>query len=131
MSPEFLTIDEVLELHAELVDRYGGSHGLRDRGLLESSLAQSSATFGGDWLHPELFFRAAAFLFHVVEAHAFVDGNKRIGRQCALVFPALIGVEIVTGTDALYDLTMEVASGGGSRARAAGCFRRLPGTDVR
>ena len=101
MSPEFLSVDEAIELHAELVERYGGSPGLRDRGLLESALAQPAATFAGEYLHRDLLEMGAAYLFHVVEAHAFVDGNKRIGLQCMLVFLALNGLAIERGSERL------------------------------
>lgn len=59
MSPTFLTLDEVLEIHCDQRTRYGGSHGIRDLGLLQSALAQPQATFGGQFLHPDLFQVAA------------------------------------------------------------------------
>ncbi len=79
MSLEFLTLEDVLEIHALQLARYGGADGLRDPGLLESALAQPQASFGGDFVHESLFAMAAAYLFHIVSNHAFVDGNKRTG----------------------------------------------------
>ncbi|HYQ81440.1 MAG TPA: Fic family protein, partial [Anaeromyxobacteraceae bacterium] len=75
-KPAFLTLDEVLALHADQIGRYGGSPGLRDLGLLESALAAPRATFGGEHLHGSLPEMAAAYLFHLVRNHPFVDGNK-------------------------------------------------------
>ena len=60
MDPVFLTLDEVIEMHAEQIDRYGGTHGLRDRAGLESALAVPLATFGGEWLHQTMPAMAAA-----------------------------------------------------------------------
>ena len=78
-DPVFLTLDEVLELHRDSIDQYGGSHGVRDMGLLQSALAMPTSSFGGQFLHPDLASMAAALLFHLVQNHPFVDGNKRIG----------------------------------------------------
>ena len=76
MPPVLLTLDEVLEIHRDQLARYGGSQGIRDLGLLQSALAQPPATFGGQFLHADLFETAAAYLLHIVQNHPFVDGNK-------------------------------------------------------
>lgn len=78
-EPLFLEVDDVLEIHATQLDVYGGGAGLRDQGLLESAVAQPRASFGGDFAHEGLFAMAAAYLFHIVKNHPFVDGNKRTG----------------------------------------------------
>jgi hypothetical protein len=59
--PEFLDLEDVLELHTLQLARYGGADGVRDRGLLESALAQWQATFDGEFVHPDLFAMAAAY----------------------------------------------------------------------
>jgi death on curing protein len=61
-------------MHADQIDRYGGTHGLRDRAGLESAIATPQATFGGVWLHDSIPAMAAAYLFHVCQNHAFLDG---------------------------------------------------------
>src|SRR5688500_12616354 len=91
MNPTFLTLPEALELHEESIHRYGGAHGVRDLGLLQSALAQPAATFGGQFLHPDLPSMAAAVLFHIVQNHPFVDGNKRTGAAAARVFLLMNG----------------------------------------
>jgi death-on-curing protein len=106
-----VAVDDVVELHAVQLARYGGAVGLRDRALLESAVAQPMASFGGEWLHPDLWTMAAAYLFHLVHNHPFVDGNKRTGLLTALVFLALNGIVIDQATPALYDLTVAVAEG--------------------
>lgn len=64
---DFLDPQDVLTLHADQVDLYGGEHGVRDFGLLESAVAQPRATFGGEFLHTDIFEMAAAYLFHLVK----------------------------------------------------------------
>lgn len=110
-SPEFLDLEDVLELHALHLARFGGADGLRDKGLLESALAQPQATFDGKFVHDGLYAMAAAYLFHVVQNHPFVDGNKRTGLLSALVFLDLNGISIKHGSPGLYDLTLGVAEG--------------------
>jgi death-on-curing protein len=85
-EPVFLTLDEVLELHRESIQRYGGSAEVRDLGLLLSALAMPATTFAGEFLHADLPAMAAALLFHIVQNHPFVDGNKRAGAAAARVF---------------------------------------------
>ena len=82
----FLTLAEVVEIHQDSIARYGGSPGIRSQGLLESALAQPAAMFGGEYLHAFPHEMGAAYLFHLVMNHPFVDGNKRIGAMTARVF---------------------------------------------
>ena len=111
MKPDFLTVADVLALHALQLQRYGGGTGIRDMGLLESAVSQPKATFDGSYLHPGLFEMAAAYLFHIVSNHAFVDGNKRTGLLAALVFLDLNGLTMTGGTEDLYAVTLGVADG--------------------
>ena len=111
MNPEFLKLYDFLEIHRLQLTRYGGSSGIRDQCLLESALAQPMATFDGEFVHANLFGMAAAYLFHIVKNHAFIDGNKRTGLLAALVFLDINGVVIDHSSENLYDLTMAVAEG--------------------
>ena len=86
MEPLFLTLDEVLEIHAQQIELYGGSDGVRDPAGLESAVATPMATFGGEFLHSTIPSMAAAYLFHICQNHAFVDGNKRTGANAAITF---------------------------------------------
>lgn len=109
---EFLTVEVVLALHQRQLDRFGGGTGLRDRGLLESAVAQPQASFDGTYAHEGLFAMAAAYLFHIVSNHPFVDGNKRAGLLAAQVFLDVNGVNLVEhDSEAFYALTMGVAEG--------------------
>jgi death-on-curing protein len=117
--PDFLTLDEVLAIHAHQVDRYGGAPGIRDAKLLDSALAMPRATFGAELLHPTLFEQAAAYLFYFVKHHPFVDGNKRVGLATALPFLQLNAVRIRATDDELVDLVLGVAAGTRSKADVA------------
>ena len=118
MSP-FLTLDEVLAIHAHQIARYGGSPGIRDRGLLESALAMPEATYGDELLHPTLHEQAAAYLFHLVKNHPFVDGNKRVGLATCLAFLGLSDVRVRATDDELVDLVLAVIGGARTKADVA------------
>lgn len=117
--PAFLTLDEVLALHADQLDRYGGAPGVRDLGLLESALAAPRASFGGGLLHPTLPEMAAAYLFHVVKNHPFVDGNKRTGLAAVIAFLGLNGLWLEVDPDEIVALVVGVAAGRVGKAEAA------------
>lgn len=119
MNPTFLSLDEVLALHADQISRYGGETGVRDLALLQSALAMPHARFGGEWLHPSLPEKAAAYLFHLVRSHPFVDGNKRAGLMCALAFLGLNDVELVSEPDELLEVVLGVAEGRTDKAQVA------------
>lgn len=119
MEPLFLSLDEVLALHEDQIRRYGGTHGLRDQTLLSSALGTPSATFGGQFLHQDLFEMAAAYLYHLAQNHPFLDGNKRSALASALMFLWMNDVEIVTEEDSLTDLVLGVAEGRISKAEVA------------
>lgn len=120
---DFLGIEDVMSLHADQIALYGGDPGIRDLGLLESAIAQPRATFGGEFLHKDLFEMAAAYLFHIVQNHAFIDGNKRTGAVAALVFLDLNGIEINAPKGSIYDLTISVARGQTDKQQIAIFFR--------
>jgi death-on-curing protein len=107
----FLTLDDILESHQHQIDTYGGSHGVRDLGLLESAIAQPEVSFGGQYLHADEFEMAAAYLYHLVMNHPFVDGNKRVGLEAALIFLEINDVTINSSDEALVQLVLDVTTG--------------------
>lgn len=111
MNPEFLDIDDVIEIHRLQLAEFGGLDGIRDMGLLDSAIAQPRATFGGDFLHEDLFAMAAAYLFHMVKNHPFLDGNKRTGLLAATTFLDINGCPLKRSSPFLYSATMDVAGG--------------------
>ncbi len=118
-EPEFLTLDEVLGLHADQIRRYGGASGVRDLVLLRSALAMPETTWDGEYLHPSVFEMAAAYLFHIARNHPFVDGNKRTALMCALVFLGLNGQKLRADADELYELIDGLAAGDVDKAGVA------------
>ena len=125
MAVEFLTIEDVLYIHQNQIEQYGGEHGVRDLRLLESAIAQPQATFGGQYLHSDVFEMAAAYLFHVVQNHPFADGNKRTGAVSALVFLDWNHVRVRTDEEGLVEITLQVATGQIGKAEVADHFRSL------
>ncbi len=123
MIPVFLNLSEVLQIHRDQVERYGGDLGIRDIGLLQSALAMPAAGFGGRFLHNDLFEMAAAYLFHIAQNHPFLDGNKRTGAAAALVFLEINGVDVDMGEDALVDIVLAVAGGKADKSTLAEFFR--------
>ena len=124
MSSEFLNLAEVLEIHRDQIERYGGSSGIRDMGLLQSALAMPAVSFGGSFLHADLFEMAAAYLFHIVLNHPFIDGNKRTGAVAALVFLSLNAIEIDADEDEFEKMVLDVATGQADKSAVAEFFRR-------
>jgi death-on-curing protein len=109
--PEFFSPADVLEFHAEQIEFYGGNHGLRDRGLLESALAMPMSGFGDNYFHAFPFEMAAAYLFHIVQDHPFIDGNKRTGLATCLYFLEFHGIEVEVEPDELERFVRFVATG--------------------
>ncbi len=104
-----LSPHQVLFLHARLIEETGGSHGVRDMGLLLSALGRPQATFEGKDLHPTIFQKAAALSDSMINNHPFVDGNKRSGIGAAVLFLSLNGCVLTVSNQELLDLTMEIA----------------------
>lgn len=74
----YLTLSEIIILHARIISQTGGALGIRDRQILESAAAQPQMTFDADELYPSIQTKAAALGHALIQNHAFVDGNKRI-----------------------------------------------------
>ena len=125
--PDFLTLEEVLKIHRVQLDRWGGQDGVRDIGLLESAVAQPQATFDGEYLHEDLFAMASAYAFHIAEAQAFFDGNKRTGLDAALTFLTLNGFRVVDQEDVLSQAMFQIAGRKMNKVRLANLLRELAG----
>jgi death on curing protein len=122
LNPEFLDVDDVLEMHTDQIAEHGGSEGVRDLGLLESAVAQ----FGGEFLNEDLFEMAAALHLSLVSNHPFMDGNKRTALLAALTFLDINGISIEYPSDILTSITRQVAEGSANKDRVANTFRSLP-----
>jgi death-on-curing protein len=105
----YLTAEQVLFIHARLVDETGGSHGVRDLGLLMSAVGRPLATFDRQDLYPDIFAKAAALMDSLVRNHPFIDGNKRTGITAAALFLHLNGIRLEPSVSGLETFTREVA----------------------
>lgn len=123
MTPVFLSLDEVLEIHENQLALYGGKPGILNLPLLESALAQPQTSFSGEFLLTDLFEMAAAYLFHIVQNHPFHDGNKRVGAVAAIVFLLTNGQDVHLSNEELEALVLETAMGKQSREQIAAVLR--------
>ena len=110
-----VTVEQVLELHALVLEQSGGTPGLRDRGALESAVAQPQMAFGGVEMYPTLAAKAGALCYSLVQNHAFVDGNKRIGHAAMEVLLVVNGFELDADVDEQERVIFSVASSQTSR----------------
>ena len=121
-EPNFLTLDEVLRIHARSLAEHGGSEGTRDLGLVESALASAKNTFY--YTDGDLFDIAASYAFHVAESQAFIDGDKRTAVTAALVFLARNGVYVRPATWELYSAMIDLAEKKKTKTDLAELFRK-------
>src|ERR1043166_4736876 len=95
----YLTIEEVLDLHAWVLQQSGGMQGVRDANALDSAVVQPEMAFGGHDLYPTIADKAAALAFSLVMNHPFIDGNKRIGHSAMETFLVLNENELIAPAD--------------------------------
>lgn len=122
-APRFLEVSEVEHLHARSLRVYGGSAGVRDQGAVEAAASQPKNDFF--YGNADLYGIAAAYAFHIAEAQAFLDGNKRTGLAAALTFLELNGVDTTSDWRRLYDAMIAIAEKRMDKAGLAACFREL------
>jgi death on curing protein len=120
----YLSVAQILDLHASLVEDFGGSSGVRDRAGLDSACARPAMTFSGDDLYPDLAAKASALMHSLVLNHPFVDGNKRIGIHAAELLIEVNGGTLDAGDEELEQLTLDVATGYVSQEALAIWFRQ-------
>jgi death-on-curing protein len=107
-EPRWLTDTTVLAIHAQQIERFGGAHGVRDQHLVLSALARPMHRWHYD-ASADLADMAALYLVGLSQAHGFIDGNKRTGLACALVFLAINDAALHVDGAELYAVTMRVA----------------------
>jgi len=125
-QPLFLTLAEVIEIHKNQIELYGGSAGVRDFHLLQSALAQPEASFAGEWLHRDLFEMAAAYTYHLSQNHSFFDGNKRTALAAALVFLEINGESVFDPNRRLHKNMLDIAAGHLDKKDFTEILRQLP-----
>ena len=109
-GPAKLTLDELVWLHTVAIEEFGGSSGIRDRGILESAIGPPLGTFGGNNLYATPFKRAAALAESLVLNHGFVDGNKRTAMYAMGAWLEREGYAIEAGRGELRDLALSIAA---------------------
>jgi len=124
VEPVFLELGEMLLIHQDQLQRYGGSTGIRDIGILQSATAMPRAGIADRYLHEDLFEMAAAYMYYVVRDHPFVDGNKRTGAVAALVFLEMNDIEILVDEEELESIVRSVTEGNTTKADIATFLRR-------
>lgn len=110
MTEFYLSIEAVIAIHDDLVNKTGGSEGVRDMGLLDSAVSAPFQSFGGVEVHPEIHSKAARLAFGLVQNHAFIDGNKRIAAHIMLLFLKINGVTLSYTQRELEDIFLSLAS---------------------
>ncbi len=121
----YISYQYVLETHDELIEEYGGRKGILNEGLLRSALEMPKQRFDGRDLYRTIFDKTAAYLFHLIQNHPFVDGNKRTASMTAMIFFASNSKKDFTIVDADYqELILGVAKGMVMKKEIAAFFRK-------
>lgn len=107
-SVQYITLDVALAIHDDMIERYGGGHGIRNLGLIQSALARPQASFGGEDLYPTLLDKAAALFHSLIFNHAFLDGNKRTSITTTARFLYINGYELIAEKDEFVDFPLRV-----------------------
>jgi len=109
----FLRKPELIEIHKKLIEEFGGTHGLRDAAALESAMA--AAENRAYYEDADISVCAATYAYHITQAHAFTDGNKRVGAAASEIFLEINGANPNAHNDDIYELFMSIAAGEKSR----------------
>src|SRR4030095_14077669 len=107
-----ISIKEVEQLHRILIDKFGGSHGIRDNSALESALARPFQTFDEKELYASALEKASSLIESILINHPFTDGNKRTGYTLLRLFLIKNGIDIAASQDNKYEFVIDIASGG-------------------
>ena len=118
----FLSKQEVLDIHAKVIAEFGGSTGLRDEGAFESALSAAEQRYFYE--NADLAKCASAYAFHLCQAHAFVDGNKRVAAAVSEIFLEINGARLTLTNDQIVDLFMRVAAGELTRSQVDQIFNQ-------
>lgn len=123
LNLKFLTYEQIILLHEDQINEHGGLHGIKDEGLARSAIAQPQTSFGSNYLHKDIYEMAAAYLYHLVKNHPFVDGNKRIAALSAAVFLEVNGYLVIADEDEFELLVMNAAQSLVNKNQIADFFR--------
>jgi death-on-curing protein len=113
----YLTLEQVLVIHQDQIDKYGGSHGISDLNLLESAIFRPQTTFSNSDIYPSIFDKATAVFQSLIKNHPFVDGNKRTAIVCLVIFLNLNGYEFKINPDKLVDDVIKIETENWSKSK--------------
>jgi len=119
----FIELAEAIRIHNGQIEEHGGIYGVRDAQLLDSALNTPQASFSGQYLHKNLYEMAAAYAYHIIRNHPFLDGNKRTGILLALIFLKINGISKKFKQNELYELSIKIATSKISKKEIAQFFR--------
>lgn len=105
-----INIYEVDLIHSKIIDRFGGSYGIRDRGLLESSIVRPFQEFDGKQLYPSIIEKSASLIQSILSNHPFVDGNKRTGYVLMRLMLNKNGIILIASESEKYDFVIKIAT---------------------
>ena len=106
----YLTLEEILVIHARIIEETGGAHGVRDLHLLGSIVERPKMQFGGHDLYPKLFDKAAAYFESTAFHHVFIDGNKRTAIALASRFLFLNGYDFLISNEKLERFVIQAVT---------------------
>ena len=106
-----IDLEDILNIHEFLINKFGGSHGVRDKNLLKSAIARPFQTFDKKDLYKSHVEKAAALIESIVSNHPFIDGNKRTGYVLMRLYLMQNGLDIVATQDDKYKFVIAIASG--------------------
>lgn len=107
----YLHKQQILKLHNQIINEFGGIHGIRDERLLDSALANPLQTFAGLDLYPTCVDKAVQLCYGLIKNHPFLDGNKRIALHSMLILISINGLKIEIAHNELTDIIFKVADG--------------------
>ncbi len=107
---QYLTSDDIVFIHDEIVEQIGGSLGIREPGLLVSIANKPHTSFGGTELYPDIFTKAAALYEALCNYHVFIDGNKRVSAMAAYRFLTINSYTLTATNKQLEDYTIHITT---------------------
>lgn len=106
---KYLSLEQVLATHKALIKRYGGSQGVRDRGLLESAVLRPQASAFAQEAYPDLFEKCAVLGYSIIQNHPFVDGNKRTGFAAMHLILLINSYDLISSSEEEVAMTEDIA----------------------
>jgi len=122
---KYLDIEQIIKIHDSLIDKFGGLKGLRDRSLLESSIANPMTTVFGQEMYPTVFDKASCYLFSISRNHPFLDGNKRTASMSSIIFLRSNDKVVEYEEDEFLEFVIFVAEGKQSREQVSSYLRTI------